>query len=189
MNLGRTDERQELKAGLDDLDSGLLSLAAMLNRGGEGTLFLGVGCDGTVKGLDVDESTLRAVRRRAAELIEPRAVLAVEALADEAGRSYVRVRAEGSDVPYACDGRYCLRTAAANESLSPARLRLLLASRHVDVLMLLSSENQSLTFNGMIDALVKNGVKATADEKFLAYFGMFNSDGRYNLLAYLLADQ
>ena len=38
MNLGRENEKQEFKAGLGQLDKGLQSLSAMLNRGSEGTV-------------------------------------------------------------------------------------------------------------------------------------------------------
>ena len=51
MNLGKENEKQEFKAGLGQLDKGLKSLSAMLNRGSEGTVFFGVDDDGTVKGL------------------------------------------------------------------------------------------------------------------------------------------
>ena len=69
MNLGRENEKQEFKAGLDQLDKGLKSLSAMLNRGSEGTVFFGVDDDGTVKGLKIGKRTLLDIRSRAAELI------------------------------------------------------------------------------------------------------------------------
>ena len=53
MNLGQENEKQEFKLGLGQLDKGLKSLSAMLNRSGEGTVFFGVDDDGNVKGLDI----------------------------------------------------------------------------------------------------------------------------------------
>ena len=59
MNLGRENEKQEFKAGLGQLDKGLKSLSAMLNRGSEGTVFFGVDDDGTVKGLEIHHLSIR----------------------------------------------------------------------------------------------------------------------------------
>ena len=117
MNLGRENEKQEFKAGLGQLDKGLKSLSAMLNRGSEGTVFFGVDDDGTVKGLEIGKRTLLDIRSRAAELIDPRIVLDLNEMKDEEGRLYIRVHAEGSDIPYSCDGRYYLRTASADEQV------------------------------------------------------------------------
>ena len=58
MNLGMENETQEFKLSLSQLDKGLKSLAAMLNRNGYGTVFFGVDDDGTVKGLMIGKKTL-----------------------------------------------------------------------------------------------------------------------------------
>ena len=189
MNLGHENEKQEFKAGLGQLDKGLKSLSAMLNRGSEGTVFFGVDDEGTVIGLEIGKKTLLDIRSRAAELIEPRIILDISVLEDEDGKIYIRVHAEGSDIPYSCDGRYYLRTASADEQIGSALLRKMLVSGSTDVLMQISSENQSLTFHGMIDYLKGKGVHATETKVFLKSFGMYNQESRYNLLAYLLSDQ
>ena len=68
MNLGEETEKREFKLGLGQLDKGLRSLSAMLNRSTEGTVYFGVDDDGTVKGLDIGKKTLLDIRSRAAEL-------------------------------------------------------------------------------------------------------------------------
>ena len=40
MNLGKENEMQEFKESLSQLDKGIKSLVAMLNRNGSGTFFL-----------------------------------------------------------------------------------------------------------------------------------------------------
>jgi len=126
MNLGKEDDKQEFKLGLAQLDKGLKSLAAMLNRGGRGTVYFGVDDDGTVRGLNVGKRTLLDIRARAAELIEPRVICTIEELHDEDGRAFIRVQAEGCDIPYACDGRYYIRTVSADEQIGSAQLRKML---------------------------------------------------------------
>ena len=189
MNLGKENEDQEFKLGLGQLDKGIKSLSAMLNRKSEGTVYYGVDDDGNVCGLDIGKRTLLDIRRRAAELIEPRIILDIEELKDENNHSYIRVHAKGSDTPYSCDGRYFLRTASSDEQISTDLLRKMLMSGNTDMLTQVSSDEQDLTFSGMISFLKSKGIHAAESKQFLQSFGMFNRDNRYNLLAYLLSDQ
>ena len=144
MNLGKENEQQEFKLGLGQLDKGLRSLSAMLNRNSDGTVYFGVDDDGNVRGLEIGKRTLLSIRSRAAELIEPRIILNIEELKSPDGISYIRVHAQGSDIPYSCDGRYYLRTAASDEQISSGLLRRMLVSGNTDMLTEVSSENQDL---------------------------------------------
>ncbi|MBR1590284.1 MAG: putative DNA binding domain-containing protein [Acidaminococcaceae bacterium] len=189
MNLGTENERQEFKLGLGQLDKGLKSLAAMLNRNEEGTVFFGVDDDGNVKGLEIGKKTLLDIRNRIADLIEPKVICDIQELRDDTGRSYIRVHAQGSDIPYACDGRYYVRTVSADERVGTDLLRKMLASGKTDLLTQMSSENQSLSFAGMCEFLSERGIHAANTPEFLRNFGLFNKEGKYNLLAYLLSDQ
>ena len=189
MNLGMENEKQEFKLGLGQLDKGLRSLSAMLNRNAEGTVYFGVDDDGTIQGLDIGKRTLLDIRSRTAELIEPRVILDINELKDEAGKSYIRVHAEGSNIPYSCDGRYYLRTAASDEQIGSDLLRKMLVSGNTDLLMQISSENQILSFKGMIEYLTSKGIHASETKDFFKSFGMVNRGERYNQLAYLLSDQ
>jgi len=189
MNLGYENEKQEFKLSLGQLDKGLKSLSAMLNRGYEGTVFFGVDDDGTVRGIKITPKTLLDIRNRAAELIEPRIMLNIDTKKNEDGLSYIRVYAEGSDIPYSFDGRYYLRTASADEKISTDLLRKILISGSTDILTNISSENQNLTFKGMIGFLREKGIHSSDSKEFLNSFGMYNKDNRFNLLSYLLSDQ
>ena len=145
MNLGRESEKQEFKSGLGQLDRGLKSLSAMLNRRNEGTVYFGVDDDGNIRGLDVGKQTLLDIRHRAQELIDPRIQLKIEELCDEQGRTYIKVHAVGSEVPYACNGRYFMCTAASDEQIEPHLLRRIFVSG-IDSLKVIRSGNQFLTF-------------------------------------------
>ena len=189
MNLGKENEKQEFKLGLGQLDKGLKSLSAMLNRGEEGTVYYGVDDDGNVQGLDIGKRSLLDIRSRAVELIEPRIILDIDELTDECGKTYIRVYAKGTDIPYSYDGRYYLRTAAADEQIGSDLLRKMLVSGNTDMLTQVTSVEQTLTFLGMVDYLRGKGIHASETNEFMSSFGMFNKDGRYNLLSYLLSDQ
>ena len=189
MNLGVENEKQEFKLGLAQLDKGLKSLSAMLNRSNSGTVYFGIDDDGNVKGLSIGKDTLLEIRSRSAELIEPRIILDIEEMASEDGRAFIRVHAEGSDIPYACDGRYYLRTASSDEQIGSDILRKMLISGNTDNLTQISADNQSLSFGGMVSFLLNRGIHASESKEFLSSFGMHNRDGRYNLMSYLLSDQ
>lgn len=62
MSLGQENEFQEFKVGLAELDVGLKSLSAMLNRNGKGTVYFGVNNDGTVCGVNIGPNTLLKYR-------------------------------------------------------------------------------------------------------------------------------
>jgi len=189
VNLGRENEQQEFKLGLAQLDKGLKSLSAMLNRQQKGTVYFGVDDDGTVKGIEIGKKTLLDIRSRAAELIEPRIILNIDELKDENGLTYIHVCAEGSDIPYSCDGRYYIRTASADEQIGSDLLRKMLISGNIDMLMQITSENQNLSFDGLIHVLKSKGMHASPTKAFFISFGLYNKDGFFNLLAYLLSDQ
>lgn len=189
MNLGYEDEHQEFKAGTAQLDRGLKSLSAMLNRNYEGTVYFGVDDDGTVTGMEIGKKTLLEIRSRAAELISPRVILDITELRDEENRAYVKLHAAGTDIPYSCDGRYYIRTASADEQVGSDLLRKMLASGNTDLLSEVSSDSQNLTFKGLVDFLNARGLHASGSRTFLENFGLTNKDGRFNFLAWLLSDQ
>ena len=78
MNLGKENETQEFKESLSQLDKGLKSLVAMLNRSGAGTVYFGVKDNGDVKGLDIGKNTLMDIRQKIADLIEPKIVCEIQ---------------------------------------------------------------------------------------------------------------
>lgn len=111
MNLGRETEKVEFKRSTSEMREGMESIASILNKHGRGELYFGVRSDGEVVGQDVSEKTLRDISQAVGNRIEPRIYPIVESLVDEAGSTYVRVSFEGYEPPYACDGRYRIRSA------------------------------------------------------------------------------
>ena len=57
MNLGKEGERLEFKKTISELKEGVISLASMLNKCGEGTLLFGVKNNGDVVGQQIGEHT------------------------------------------------------------------------------------------------------------------------------------
>ena len=60
-NYGRESETVEFKKNTSELKEGCISMTAMLNKHGVGTVYFGVKNNGDAAGQDVSETTLRDV--------------------------------------------------------------------------------------------------------------------------------
>ena len=112
MNLGMEDEHIEHKRSTSEMREAMESVASILNKHGHGTLYFGVRpSDGEVVGQDVSEKTLRDISQAFGNRIEPRVVPTIERLETEDGKATRYLRVSGEERPYACDGRYRIRSA------------------------------------------------------------------------------
>lgn len=130
MNLGIENEYVEHKRSTSEMREGMESVASILNKHGYGTLYFGVRpSDGEVVGQGVSEKTLRDVSQAFANRIEPRVYPTIERLATEDGKTYIRAQFSGDERPYACDGRYRIRSADEDLPMSAAMLEQMVLER------------------------------------------------------------
>ena len=124
MRFERESEYDEFKRSLRELKAGIQSMAAIMNKGGSGTVWFGVRPDGEAVGLDVNEKTLRDVSQAIGNQIKPQIYPTVTSvpIGDERGREVVRVDFHGDDPPYACEGVYRIRVADEDLPMDPAEL-------------------------------------------------------------------
>ena len=183
------NERYEYKESLAQLDKGLKSLAAMLNRGGCGTILFGIRDDGEIIGLSLGSKTINDIRQRIAELISPRIVAKIVKHTNADNVEYLEVSAQGSDIPYSCDGRYFIRTGSSDEQITPQLLRKMLESGDNDLIRNAESLEQNLTFSQFVDFSSKRNLYAFEGTNFYKSKGLYNKEGKYNLMAFLLSDQ
>lgn len=122
MNFGHEDETLEFKKSTSELDSACISIAAMLNKHGHGTIIFGVLPNGEAKGLMVNDSTLRDVSRKIYESIAPRIIPTVNKISAE-GKDLIEVTFKGEEKPYSAKGIYYIRSADENRILAPNELR------------------------------------------------------------------
>lgn len=188
MNLGHENETLEFKESLAQLDKGLKSITAMLNRSGFGCVCFGVLDNGDIKGLTVGPNTLMDIRNKIKFLISPQALVHIEKVT--AGKlNYIKITAHGSDIPYSCDGRYYIRNVAADETVSNEMLRKMLTTSETDIIRRIPSEVQSLTFTQFDAFMSKYGIHTESSISFHKNYGLKNAEGKFNLMAYLLSDQ
>ncbi len=188
MNLGHENETLEFKESLAQLDKGLKSITAMLNRSGFGCVCFGVLDNGEVKGLTVGPNTLMDIRNKIKFLISPQALVHIEKVT-VGNLDYIKITAHGSDIPYSCDGRYYIRNVAADETVSNEMLRKMLTTSETDIIRRITSEDQNLTFNQFDAFMSKYGIHTESSISFHKNYGLKNAEGKFNLMAYLLSDQ
>jgi predicted HTH transcriptional regulator len=187
MNVGKESEYQEFKESLGQLDKGLKSISAMLNKHGEATVYFGVKDNGDVCGLTIGKDTTMDIRNRIRDKIEPRIYPKIDECVDD-GKSYLKVTAKGTNIPYSFDGRYYIRIVSADEQADNAVLRKMLASSDADIIKQKEAPYQRLKFNTFFALLAANGIHPDLSEDFLGNYGLINSDGKMNINAYLLSD-
>lgn len=187
MNLGIENEYQEFKESLGQLDKGLKSLSAMLNKHGQGTVYFGVDDNGEVCGISIGKETLMDIRNRIRDKIDPRIYADISECSD-GDKKYIKVSASGSDIPYCFDGRYYIRNVSADEKASNEILRKMLSSSDSDIIRQMASPKQDLTFKSLFALLSANGKHPKDSEEFYGNYGLFNRDGKFNINAYLLSD-
>ena len=116
-------ETQDFKKALSELDKGIMSLTAMLNKGGKGKVYFGVSDDGEVVGLkgSLGKKTIRKIEMRIVETVKPTIVPKIyfEAYGKE---MIIAVEAEGYNKPYSASGEYRIRVGRENKKIEPEML-------------------------------------------------------------------
>jgi len=188
VNIGVETEKIEFKRTTGELREGITSLASMLNKNGYGILYFGVKDNGDVVGQQMGDRTLREISQAIANFIKPQIIPIIEhELIDD--KNVIKIEVRGSEKPYSAYGRYYMRSADEDRELSPTALKELIDRQaSSDVLTLVPAPVQTLTFNKLKIAFVTAGL--TVDQTtFEDNTGLKNSDGKYNLMAFLLADE
>lgn len=184
----KENENTEFKESLTQLDKGLKSLTAMLNRSNSGTIYFGVKDDASVCGCQIGEKTFQDIRQRASVLIQPKIVLNIKKeVIDE--KTIVIVSANGLDIPYSCDGRYYIRNVASDEKVDNYLLRKMFEIGDGDLIKHHESYLQDLTFNQFIEYNKQKGLHASNSNNFYKSKGLFTQESKFNYMSFLLSDQ
>lgn len=189
MNLGPESEYQEHKESLSQLDKGIKSMTAMLNKHYHATVNFGVDDNGNVIGLQLGKRSLDDIRERIAILVQPKPSYELEEKKNENGKIYLILKAHGTDIPYSSDGRYYIRNIKSDDSMDNSMVRKAMSQGSFDVLKETESQFQNLTFDYLYGYFATNGIHIRKDSSFLEGFNLLNSNGKFNLIAFLLSDK
>ena len=188
MNLGMENETLEYKKSTSELEEGVISLASMLNKHGEGVLYFGIKNDGTVIGQkDINESTLRDVSRKIAEGIKPQVIPEISLqLVDD--KKIIKVSVHGNANIYSAFDKYYIRSFDEDKKVSPDMLRELINSKgEPDLIINEPTIRTDLTFETLKGLYLIKGYKIN-NEQFENNMKLYTSDRKYNYMAELLSD-
>lgn len=189
MNLGIESETVEFKRSTSELKEGIISLSAMLNKHGEGTLYFGVKNNGDIVGQnELNENTVREVSQKINDNIKPQVIpiISIEYFND---LKFIKVYVKGNNIPYSAYDKYYSRSFDEDKKLTPDSLKALInRDGEPDFIVNKPASNQNLTFEILKNMYINHGIKIN-QKTFLQNIGLFTPDGKYNMMAELLADE
>lgn len=115
------NETTEFKKTLGQLKEGIISIAAILNKHGEGELWFGIRDDGIPVGINVGAKTIRDISQAIAAHIEPKIYPEITTEMVE-GIQCVKVLFSGQETPYAAYGRQYMRVGDEDRQMSAKEL-------------------------------------------------------------------
>ena len=187
--------RIELKRELtDELDIEKEVIAFLNNREG-GIIYVGIDKDGTVVGVrDIDGDMLK-IKDRIRKNISPSPMGLFDVLAENIdGTAVIKIfLASGSDKPYyktkyGMSTRGCyIRVGTAAEPMTTDMIEDLFAHRVRNSLKNIPSPRQKLTFRQLHIYYESKGL--ALNDAFAQTLDLLTDDGRYNYVAFLLADE
>ncbi|HAK88378.1 MAG TPA: ATP-dependent DNA helicase [Nitrospiraceae bacterium] len=126
-------ETLELKKSTSEIKEAVISISAILNKHQQGELYFGIKNAGLVVGQSVTDKTLRDISKAISDNIEPKIYPGISRIKIE-GKSCIKVRFKGSDVPYFAYGRAYIRVADEDRHLSTKALEGMFVRKNRDKL-------------------------------------------------------
>lgn len=181
-------EVQEFMTSLSEMDTGIVSLTAMLNKSGKGKVYFGVSDDGEVLGVkgSLGRETIREIGIRIAEAVKPAVVPRIY-FEEYGGDTIIVVEAEGYNRPYSASGEYRIRAGRENKKMDPELLGELFFSNPSAMASNAEASRQDLTFHELKRLYAGRGLTAD-DATFARDMGFLTKTGAYNYIADILSD-
>ena len=114
------------------IKEGVISIASILNKHTNGTLYFGVKDNGDVKGQEIGKETQRDISRAISGSIKPECHYEIILRKTSDGIQFIEVSFSGNDAPYSAYGRYYQRFADEDKSISDIQLERLFKERQKD---------------------------------------------------------
>ncbi|MFA6569136.1 MAG: ATP-binding protein [Victivallales bacterium] len=180
-------ETIEFKKGLAELKEGIVSIAAILNKHGEGRLWFGIRNCGKAVGVEVNEKTLRDLSQSIAAHIEPRIYPRISHESLD-GKTCIEVFFRGKDAPYFAYGRCYMRVADEDRQLSSRELENLILAKNRKFMHwdgeLCNADPTEINENKLKHFVERSGLEWDTGANALKKLGLFR-DGKLNNAAIL----
>lgn len=186
MNLGIEDEFVEFKKSTGQTSRALEAIVAMLNKHGKAKVLFGVEDNGDVVGQTIGNKTITDLSSAISSGIKP-AVIPIIKVEIYDNKTIIVVEVEGNNKPYSANGNYLIRSGNENKKIEPDILKELIYSSNGELMVNIESMNQDLTFRDLKQLYILKGFTIN-DDTFIRNLGLLCKNGKYNLLAEILAD-
>ena len=120
--LFKESETLELKKSTSELKEAVVSICAILNKHGKGTLYFGIADDGSVTGQQIGRFTIKDISKSISDHLEPKIYPHIKAV-KIAGKDCIVVCFDGKDSLYSAFGRFYLRVGEEDKKLSVNEIR------------------------------------------------------------------
>lgn len=181
MNIGKENEFIEFKKTLTEEKEAIISMSSILNKHSSGTLYFGVLNNGEVKGVQIDEDTLRHLSRDINLNIIPRCEYEILERHDGDGNTFIEVDFSGNHSPYSAYGRFYERFADEDRMIDQVRISEFFSKRNVDY-SAWENEKSDITYSDLDLDLIQSKIdvgieynripKETTIDLFLAKEGL-----------------
>ncbi|NMB80948.1 MAG: winged helix-turn-helix transcriptional regulator [Ignavibacteria bacterium] len=173
----KENETTEFKKSTSLIKEALISISAILNKHGKGTLYFGIRENGEPVKNTISTKTLREIAGSITSKIDPRIYpgISIERFDDV---DVVKVEFEGNYVPYSAEGRYYIRVADEDQLMNSEQLASLFEKRKSlrwDTII-----NEKATIKDISSAKLKEfcklaSIKATDTRDTLESLGLFKN--------------
>lgn len=117
----KESETVEFKKTISEIKEAVISMAAMINKQGHGTIYFGISDKGTVLGQMIGHETLQVVSQAFVDNIEPKIYPTIEVVKID-GKDCIVAQAKGINSPYFAYGRAYIRVGESDKRLSVAEI-------------------------------------------------------------------
>ena len=125
----KESETVELKKSTSAIKEAVISICAILNKHGKGTVYFGIEDDGRVVGQQIGKSTLKDISKSISDHLEPKVYPDIQ-IKKIQGKNCIVVNVSGQDGVYSAFGRYYLRMGDEDKKLSVDELRRLVEKKN-----------------------------------------------------------
>ena len=132
MNIGKETETIEFKKSTSESKEGIISIASILNKHNNGTIYFGVKDNGDIVGQVIGKDTLRKLSRDIADSIRPSIWYEVKCKNSDEGLQFIEVDFSGDNSPYSACGKYYQRFSDEDKQISDIELEKLFRMRRKD---------------------------------------------------------
>lgn len=123
MNLGQETEMIEFKKSTAELERGIQTISAMLNKHGKGELFFGVKDNGEIVGQQISDNTIKEIVQKIMQQIEPSIEPSIEQLSSNDCKEYIRIVFTGNECAYKAKGKYYIRLGTSDYEMTTSELK------------------------------------------------------------------